>query len=238
MACTSWFKVVSNLQTYKREFIEFMVRSGALIFGEFTTKSGRQSPYFVNSGAYSTGTEINQLGERYTDAIVDHLNSTGAGVDVLFGPAYKGIPLVVAASSAMARRGLEVSYLFNRKEPKGHGEGGDLVGCELAAGDRVLIVDDVTTAGSSIRETMPLLRSAAEVAITGLVVSVDRCERGKGERSALDEVATDFNMPTFSIVTIHEIVDHLHGREVDGQIVIDDNLRERIESYLSLWAAA
>ena len=194
------------MENYKAEFIDFMVEAGVLSFGDFVTKSGRPTPYFVNTGLYRTGSQARRLGEFYSEAI---MANPGTGVDVLFGPAYKGIPLVVAASTSLADRGHDVAYCFNRKEAKDHGEGGVLVGHPLADGDRVLIVEDVTTAGTSIRETVPVLRAAASVELIGLVVSVDRCERGTGSVSALQEVGEEFSMPTYAIVDVYDIVEHL-----------------------------
>jgi orotate phosphoribosyltransferase len=205
-----------------------MVRSNVLTFGDFVAKSGRRTPYFVNTGKYRTGAQLARLASAYADAIERHI---GDGFDVLFGPAYKGIPLVVATSMELARRGRDVGFSFNRKEAKDHGEGGNLVGWELRAGHRVLIVEDVTTAGTSIRETVPLLRAAAEVTLAGLVVAVDRMERGTGDQSALSEVGEAFRMKTFSIVTIAEIVEHLSSHDIDGRRIITDEIRERIALY-------
>jgi orotate phosphoribosyltransferase len=216
------------MEAYKTEFIEFMVRSNVLTFGDFVAKSGRRTPYFVNTGKYRTGAQLARLASAYADAIERHI---GDGFDVLFGPAYKGIPLVVATSMELARRGRDVGFSFNRKEAKDHGEGGNLVGWELRAGHRVLIVEDVTTAGTSIRETVPLLRAAAEVTLAGLVVAVDRMERGTGDQSALSEVGEAFRMKTFSIVTIAEIVEHLSSHDIDGRRIITDEIRERIALY-------
>jgi orotate phosphoribosyltransferase len=216
------------MEAYKTEFIEFMVRSNVLTFGDFVAKSGRRTPYFVNTGKYRSGTQLAKLAAAYADAIERHL---GGGFDVLFGPAYKGIPLVVATSMELAGRGRDVGFCFNRKEPKDHGEGGSLVGWQLAAGQRVLIVEDVTTAGTSIRETVPLLRAAADVVLAGLVVAVDRMERGTGDQSALAEIAATFRMKTFSIVTIEEIVEHLSTHDVDGRRIVTGELRERIAAY-------
>ncbi|MGK0226643.1 MAG: orotate phosphoribosyltransferase, partial [Thermoproteota archaeon] len=173
------------METYKQQFIEFMVRSEVLTFGDFVTKSGRSTPYFVNTGKYRTGMQMERLGEFYADSIEDFVNESGQGIDVLFGPAYKGIPLVVTASIALARRGRDVAFTFNRKEAKDHGEGGVLVGHTPIDGDRVLWVEDVTSAGTSIRETVPVVQAAADIELTGLVVSVDRAERGTGELSGL-----------------------------------------------------
>lgn len=189
-------------------FIDFMCASGVLTFGDFVTKSGRRTPYFVNTGRYSTGAQMATLGEAYARAA---LETFGDGFDVLFGPAYKGIPLVVATSIALRSvTGRDVPFLFNRKEAKDHGEGGTLVGHRLADGERVLILEDVTTAGTSVRETVPLLRAAAQVELAGLLVSVDRMERGPGgDRSALEELADEFAMTTAAIVDLDDVVAHL-----------------------------
>lgn len=189
-------------------FIDFMCESGVLTFGDFTTKSGRKTPYFVNTGLYSTGAQMATLGDAYAEAALERF---GGGFDVLFGPAYKGIPLVVATAAALHRReGRDVPLVFNRKEAKDHGEGGVLVGHRLQDGDRVLILEDVTTAGTSIRETVPLLRAAAKVEIAGLLVSVDRMERGpSGDGSALTELSVEFSMPTAALVDLDAIVGHL-----------------------------
>ena len=216
--------------SYKGEFIEFMLRSGVLLFGDFTTKSGRKTPYFVNTGKYRTGEQLARLGRYYAAAAHERF---GDGFDVLFGPAYKGIPLVATTSVAFAGRGRDVSWCFDRKEAKDHGEGGKLVGHTPRDGDRVLILEDVTTAGTSIRETVPKLRAAANVRLAGLLVSVDRRERGRGDRAALDELADEFDMPCVAIVTIHEVIEHLHNREVDGKVAIDDDMRARMEAYLA-----
>ena len=218
------------MENYKQEFIEFMVRSEVLTFGDFTTKSGRKTPYFVNTGLYRSGGQLVTLGRAYADAIEA---SFPDGFDVLFGPAYKGIPLVVAISMAFAERGREVEFCFNRKEAKDHGEGGVLVGRPLADGDRVLIVEDVTTAGTSIRETVPILRAAADVALAGLVVSVDRQERASeaSTRTALAELADEFDMPTAAIVTLDDVLAHLGDR-------LGDDDRERIAAYRATYGAA
>ncbi len=225
------------MEAYKQEFIEFMVRSRVLTFGDFTTKSGRQTPFFVNTGRYSTGAQADRLGRFYAEAIQAEMG--GERIDVLFGPAYKGIPLVVATSIALSREhGRELAYCFNRKEKKDHGEGGILVGHELRDGDRVLIVEDVTTAGTSIRETVPILRANAKVELAGLVVSVDRMERGTGERSALTEVGEAFDMRTFAIVDLDEIVEHLTGREIEGEVVLSDEILQRLEAYRAQYGAS
>jgi orotate phosphoribosyltransferase len=214
------------METYKQEFVEFMLRAGVLTFGDFVTKSGRKTPFFINTGRYKTGGELARLGRFYAQAIVDRL---GKGYDVLFGPAYKGIPLVVTTAMALAEQhGHDVGFCFNRKEAKDHGEGGVLVGRPLRDGDRVVIVEDVTTAGTSIRETLPILQAAAKVELAGLVVSVDRMERGTGELNALAEIRQTLNAPAF---TIDEVTGWLRGRTVDGRVVIDDATWARIEDY-------
>lgn len=225
------------METYKQQFIEFMVRSNVLTFGDFVTKSGRSTPYFVNTGKYRTGEQMQQLGGFYADSIESFMAESGQGIDVLFGPAYKGIPLVVSASVALAERGHNLAFAFNRKEAKDHGEGGVLVGHTPVDGDRVLWVEDVTTAGTSIRETVPILQAAADVQLAGLVISVDRCERGTGDLNALDQVGADFGMATFSIVTVHEVIEHLAGREIDGAVVLDEAAVEAMHSYLATWGA-
>jgi len=217
------------MEPFKQEFIEFMVRSNVLTFGDFVTKSGRSTPFFINTGRYATGNQLARLGRYYAQAL---LATLGTDFDVLFGPAYKGIPLVVAASMALAsEHGKDVGFCFNRKEAKDHGEGGLLVGRPLKSGDRVVIVEDVTTAGTSIRETLPLLRAAADVNVTALIVSVDRMERGSGELNALAELRQSLGIRTFAIVTLDDIVTHLHGRVVDGRVVLTDEIYERILAY-------
>ena len=211
------------MHDYQRRFIDYMIEVGVLTFGDFTTKSGRRTPYFVNTGKYRSGTQLATLGRAYADAIE---RSFPDGFDCLFGPAYKGIPLAVAIAMAFAERGREVEFVFNRKEAKDHGEGGLLVGRKLRDGDRVLIVEDVTTAGTSIRETVPILRAAADIRLAGLVVSVDRQERASdaSTTTALAEVGAEFGMPTAAIVTIDEVVGHLGDR-----LTADD--RSRIAAY-------
>lgn len=194
----------SPLPKHKQELIELMTEAGVLTFGDFVTKSGRSTPYFINTGLYRTGDHIARLGRHYAAALLENI---GTEFDVLCGPAYKGIPLATSTAIALADLGHDVAYCFNRKEEKDHGEGGMMVGHRLVDGDRVVIIEDITTAGTAIREIVPLLRSQADITMAGLVVSVDRCERGIDERSALQALAEEFNMPTFAIVTVHEIMD-------------------------------
>lgn len=214
----AWEPRGGRMEAYKSQFIDFMTDVGVLTFGDFTTKSGRKTPYFVNTGLYRTGSQLDQLGEFYANAIEA---AVGGEFDVLFGPAYKGIPLVVATSISLSRRGIDKAFCFNRKEAKDHGEGGVLVGHKLTDGDRVLIIEDVTTAGTSIRETVPILRAAANIKLVGLVVSVDRGERGDGDKSALAEVGDEFDMPTWSIVHVHEIMQHVELADDDRQRMLD-----------------
>lgn len=215
-------------------FIRFMLDSGVLKLGSFKTKSGRISPYFLDAGRYGRGAQLARLGGFYADRLLETL---GDGFDVLFGPAYKGIPLVVATAMALSERGRDVGFCFNRKEAKDHGEGGVLVGQPLRDGDRVVIVEDVTTAGTSIRETVPILRAAAKVDLRALIVSVDRQERGQSERSALVEVGAEFGMKTFSIVNIDQIVDYLRHNVVNGQRLITPELDASIREYRLAYGA-
>ena len=216
-------------QESKQDFVEFMVRAGVLTFGDFVTKSGRRTPFFVNTGRYRHGSELAALGRFYAQAIVDRL---GLEFDVLFGPAYKGIPLVATTSIALLEQhGKDVAFCFNRKEEKDHGEGGTLIGEPLRDGQRVVIVEDVTTAGTSIHETVPLLRKAANIVLAGLVVSVDRQERGKNELNALADLARTYGMPAFAIVTIDEVIATLRGRPIDGRVVVDDRTFDAVVAY-------
>lgn len=218
------------MEQYQREFIDFMIRCGVLRFGEFTAKSGRQTPYFIDTSRYTSGTQIESLGRYYAQAI----ERSGLQCDVLFGPAYKGIPLVVSTAIALKQEfGRDVDFCFNRKEAKDHGEGGVLVGRAPEPGMRVLILEDVTTAGTSIRETVPLLQRCGDITLAGLIVSVDRMERGTGERAALSELADTYRMPCQSIVSIAQILQVLGaGHTVDGQTVLTPDQHAAVLSYL------
>jgi orotate phosphoribosyltransferase len=213
-----------------RQLIDLMVRCDVLTFGDFVAKSGRRTPYFVNAGRYRTGGQVAELGRLYAAAIAD---AFGDGVDVLFGPAYKGIPLAVTTAIALeADHGHDVAFCFDRKEAKDHGEGGDLVGHQLRDGDRVVIVEDVTTAGTSIREAVPKLRATADVDLVGLVVGVDRRERGtRDDVSALDELGDELGVRTIALATVDDIVEHLRDREVDGRRVLGDDDLARLAAY-------
>ena len=217
------------MEQYKQEFIEFMVESKVLKFGEFTLKSGRKSPFFMNAGAYVTGYQLRKLGEYYAKAIHDNY---GLDFDVLFGPAYKGIPLSVATTMAISELyGKEIRYCSNRKEVKDHGDTGILLGSKLKDGDKVVIIEDVTTSGKSIEETFPIIKAQADVEIKGLMVSLNRMERGKGEKSALNEVQELYNFPANAIVTMEEVVEHLYNKPCKGEIIIDDATKSAIDAY-------
>jgi orotate phosphoribosyltransferase len=217
------------MEQYKKEFIEFMVDCGVLKFGDFITKSGRKTPFFINTGFYRTGLQLRKLGEYYARAIKDKF---GLDFDILFGPAYKGIPLGVATVMAISEyHDKDIKYCSNRKEIKDHGDKGILLGSPINDGDRIIIIEDVTTAGTSIAETMPILKAQGDVKVLGLVVSVDRMERGQGSQSALKEMDETYDFATTAIVTMDEVVEHLHNKPYKGNIVIDDNLRNAIEEY-------
>ena len=220
---------------YKEEFIEFMLESEVLSFGDFVTKSGRKTPFFINTGKYKTGEQISRLGAFYAECIVENM---GDKFDVLYGPAYKGIPLAVSTGIALFKNhGMNVNYCFNRKEEKDHGEGGALIGYAPKNGDRVIIVEDVITAGTSVRESVPLLKSYAEVDIAGLIISVNRMEKGQGEKTAIQEVEDEFGIKTMSISTIKDIVAHLHGKNINGKVALDDEIKKRIDEYMKLYGA-
>ena len=224
------------MESYKQEFIDFMVESDVLKFGSFTLKSGRKSPFFMNAGAYVTGSQLKRLGEYYAKAIKAHY---GTDFDVLFGPAYKGIPLSVAAAIAMNELyGKEVRYCSNRKEAKDHGDAGILLGSPLKDGDRVVIIEDVTTSGKSIEETYPIIRAQADVEIVGLMVSLNRMEVGKGgQKCALDEIRDRYGFETNAIVTMREVVEYLYNRPCGGRIVIDDARKAEMDAYYRQYGA-
>ena len=214
----------------KKEFIEFMMSADVLRFGEFTTKSGRLSPYFVNTGNYKTGAQIATLGKFYAQCIMDNC---GDNFDAMFGPAHKGIPLVTAAAASLSRDfNVDKPYFFNRKEAKDHGEGGSMVGYKPQDGDDVVIVEDVVTAGTAVRESIELFKHVADVHMKALIVSVDRMERGTKDCSTLDELRQDHGIAVYPIVTVREIIAFLHNREIDGKVYIDDEMKAKMEAYL------
>ena len=219
------------MEQYKQEFIEFMVESDVLKFGEFTLKSGRKSPFFMNAGAYVTGSQLMRLGEYYARAIHE---TYGDDFDVLFGPAYKGIPISVVTAVAFHNLyGKEVRYCSDRKEEKDHGaDKGSFLGSKLKDGDRVVMIEDVTTSGKSMEETVPKVRGAADVTIVGLMVSLNRMEKGLGgEKSAVEEIREKYGFETNAIVTMEEVVEHLHNRTCQGRVVIDDTIKAAIDDY-------
>jgi len=221
---------------YKEEFIEFMLESEALSFGDFVTKSGRKTPFFINTGKYKTGEQISKLGGFYAECILENM---GNKFDVLYGPAYKGIPLAVSAGIALFKNhGMNVNYCFNRKEEKDHGEGGSLIGYVPKNGDRIILIEDVITAGTSVRESIQLLKSLADVNIAGLIISVNRMEKGQGEKTAIQEVEDEFGIKTMSISTIKDIVAHLHGKSINGKIVLGDAIKRHIDEYMKLYGAS
>lgn len=225
------------MEQYKQEFIGFMVDSQVLKFGDFTLKSGRKSPFFMNAGAYVTGTQLRRLGEYYARAIHDRY---GLDFDVLFGPAYKGIPLSVATTMAISELyGKEIRYCSNRKEVKDHGDTGILLGSKLQDGDRVVIIEDVTTSGKSIEETFPILTSQAKVEIKGLMVSLNRMERGlDSEKSALAEIREKYGFDADAIVTMEEVVEFLYNKPYKGSVYIDDTLKGAIDTYYEQYGAS
>ena len=219
------------MESYKKEFIEFMVESDVLKFGDFTLKSGRKSRFFMNAGAYVTGTQLMRLGEYYAKAIHDNF---GDDFDVLFGPAYKGIPISVVTTVAYSKLyGKEIRYCSDRKEEKDHGaDKGSFLGSSLKDGDRVVMIEDVTTSGKSMEETVPKVKGAADVEILGLMVSLNRMEVGLGGKlSALDEIREKYGFEAKAIVTMEEVVEHLYNRECQGRVVIDDGMKAAIDEY-------
>ena len=219
------------MEQYKQEFIEFMVESKVLKFGDFTLKSGRKSPFFMNAGAYVTGSQLKRLGEYYAKAI--H-NAYGDDFDVLFGPAYKGIPISVVTAVAYSELfGKEVRYCSDRKEEKDHGaDKGGFLGSNLKDGDRVIMIEDVTTSGKSMEETVPKVRGAADVEIVGLMVSLNRMEKGLGGvKSALEEITDTYGFPANAIVSMADVVEVLYNKPCRGEIVIDDTLKKAIDEY-------
>ena len=225
-----------KMEAYKKEFIEFMVESEVLKFGDFTLKSGRKSPFFMNAGAYVTGSQLSRLGEYYAKAIHDHY---GTDFDVLFGPAYKGIPLSVATTIAFSRLyGKEIRYCSNRKEVKDHGDTGILLGSKIKDGDRVVIIEDVTTSGKSIQETFPIIQAQGDVTILGLMVSLNRMEKGlETDKCALDEIREKYGFPANAIVSMADVVECLYNRPCQGRLIIDDKMKEAIDKYYEQYGA-
>ena len=225
------------MESYKEEFISFILERNVLKFGDFTLKSGRKSPFFMNAGAYVTGSQLMRLGEFYAQAIHDNY---GDDFDVLFGPAYKGIPISVVTAVAYSKLyGKEIRYCSDRKEEKDHGaDKGGFLGSSLQDGDRVIMIEDVTTSGKSMEETVPKVRGAANVEIVGLMVSLNRMEVGLGgEKSALDEIKDTYGFDTCAIVTMEEVTQVLYNKPCNGKIVIDDTIKEAIDAYYEKYGA-
>ena len=213
------------MEAYKREFIQFLQGAGVLKFGDFTAKSGRKIPYFINAGMIKTGDEIAKLGEFYAKAYFDKV---GSKKTVLYGPAYKGISIAVSAAVALSKNGLDVPFFFNRKEAKDHGEGGVFVGYVPQAGEEVVIVEDVITAGTAIRESMAILSNLEGVKVAATFVMVDRKEKGKTEKSAMAEVEEEFGFPVYSVVDVYDIIEYLEEDEANAENV------SRIRNYLAV----
>lgn len=216
------------MEQYKREFIEFLEGAGVLKFGDFTAKSGRKIPYFINAGEIKTGDQIAKLGEFYSKAYIEKL---GKKKSVLYGPAYKGISIAVAASIGLSKEGLDLPFFFNRKEAKDHGEGGVFVGYKPTSGEEIVIVEDVITAGTAIRESMEILSSLDGAKVVATFVMVDRKEKGRGEKSAMAEVGEEFVFPVYSVVDVYDIIEYLSENEKNLENV------ERIKKYLEIYGA-
>jgi len=213
------------MEAYKREFIQFLQGAGVLKFGDFTAKSGRKIPYFINAGMIKTGEEIAKLGEFYAKAYFEKI---GNKPTVLYGPAYKGISIAVSAAVALSKNGLNVPFFFNRKEAKDHGEGGVFVGYVPQAGEEVVIVEDVITAGTAIRESMAILSNLEGVKVAATFVMVDRKEKGKGDKGAMQEVEEEFGFPVYSVVDVYDIIEYLEEDEKNAENV------QRIKNYLAV----
>ncbi len=223
------------MQKFKQQFVEFMIDSGVLRFGDYILKSGRRSPFFMNAGAYVTGEQLTKLGEFYAHSIFMHY---GLDFDVLFGPAYKGIPLAVATSMAFHNTyGKEVRYCSNRKEEKDHGDKGIFLGSSIRQGDRVVIIEDVTTSGKSMEETVPLIKAVPDVQIVGLEVSLNRCEKGKSDLSALAEIKELYGFETNAIVTMYDVIEILYNRPYKGKTYINDSQKALIDQYYETYGA-
>lgn len=222
------------MQDYKKEFIDFMIECDVLKFGSFTLKSGRRSPFFMNAGAYVTGSQLRRLGQFYARAVHENF---GDDFDVFFGPAYKGIPLAVSAAIAYSELfGKEIRYCSNRKEIKDHGDTGILLGSKLRSGDRVIVIEDVTTSGASIEETFPIIKAQGDVQVKGLIVSLNRMERGKNsEKSALDEIQETYGFPAASIVTMRDVIDALD--KGDDSSIITREIKVALDEYYAQWGA-
>lgn len=220
--------------TYQQEFIEFLIQCNALKFGEFQLKSGRIAPYFINTGMFDTGSKLARLGTYYARAIQEHF---GQEFDGIYGPAYKGIPLCMTTAMALSSLGQDTGYVFNRKEVKTYGDKSAVVGMALTASTRLVLVDDVITSGKAIRESLEVLRTCDNPRVTGILISVNRQEKGKTDQNALEEVEKTLGIPIFSIVTLSDIIAYLHNRTIDGRIILDDAMLAKINGYLAQYGA-
>jgi orotate phosphoribosyltransferase len=220
--------------TYKEEFIEFLVECDALKFGEFELKSGRIAPYFINTGMFDTGLKIKRLGMFYAKAVQEHFFD---GFDGIYGPAYKGIPLCISAAQALADMGQDKGYVFNRKEAKTYADKSLVVGMPLTADSQLILVDDVITSGKAIRESLEVLKSCNNPRVKGIIISVNRQEKGKTDKNALKEVEQLLGIPIHAIVSITDIKEYLHNREINGRVMLDDTMLARIDSYLEEYGA-
>jgi len=220
--------------TYKSEFIEFLVECNALRFGEFELKSGRIAPYFINTGMFDTGLKIKKLGAFYARAIQEHFADDFDGI---YGPAYKGIPLCISAAAALSDRGMDKGYVFNRKEAKTYADKSVVVGMPLTSESRLILVDDVITSGKAIRESLEILKFCGNPKVSGIIISVNREEKGKTDENALKEVEKTLGIPIHAIVTISDIKTCLHNRKINGKIILDDRMLSRINAYLEQYGA-
>ncbi len=220
--------------TYKEEFIEFLVECDALRFGEFELKSGRLAPYFINTGMFDTGLKIKKLGTFYAKAVAEYFSDRFDGI---YGPAYKGIPLCIAAAQALSDMGEDIGYVFNRKEAKTYADKSVVVGMPLTKDSRLILVDDVITSGKAIRESLQVLKSCNNPKVKGIIISVNRQEKGKTDKNALKEVEEILEIPIHSIVTITEIKKYLHNRQINGKVILDDQMLSKIDAYLEKYGA-
>ena len=220
--------------TYKEEFIEFLIKCNALKFGEFKLKSGRIAPYFINTGMFDTGSRIKRLGAFYARAVHEHFASDFDGI---YGPAYKGIPLSIAAAMALSDTGLDTGYVFNRKEAKTYADKSRIVGMPLNSDTRLILVDDVITSGKAIRESLNILKTCNNPTVKGIIISVNRQEKGSTDKNALKEVEEILGIPIFSIVTITDIKNFLYNRKINGRVIMDNAMAEKMDAYLREYGA-
>lgn len=227
-------KRLFSMDKYKQDFIRFLVKCNTLRFGEFTLKSGRVAPYFINTGMFNDGAKIKELGEYYAEAVKDNF---GEDYDAIYGPAYKGIPLCVTASIGLNKLGINKGYVFNRKKIKDYGEKDNLVGMKVDSNTRLILIDDVISSGASIRESLEILKKNGDAKVKGIVISVNRLEKGTTDKNALKQVEEDLGIPIFAIVTLNDIVEVLHNKEVDGKIYLDDDMKNKIDEYRKQYGA-